>query len=522
MRRLRILSYLAALALGAAAAPALARAQGAVVPCDTGGFDGLVDLGDIVTAADAAAAGMNIPRANVDGQAGLDQDDLQLCLDGVIGAGSPPMTCEDCGGGALNPTNPHLFTTVTVMTPGGENNALFLGSAPSAVVPATTTSWWITQDTLGSGDPSLNFGFPAADPLGPFGIRLSPTGGGAVRFLGVGNAETSASAGNPKPAPASSSAVNAGDDGAALWFSLPFGPPTARIPATVAAHPADFYQADPGTLTWDAIGASNGPIVTSDLIENRRPIGAEGTLLVNLWFVTHSTEPHLSAAESVGNAQFQSMLDQWLGLYTASGVGITQIGILERRDIARDDFFEITDEPTNTEFRALLRETAPLAGTGNDGFNVVFVNRFVDTMGSPSSVIGRAPLGGPPPPIHHGTSAGGAVITFQGFDLSTDVVPADELTQIATTAAHEIGHYMKLQHPSDVYDTSMPPDGIADLVAHDWLDDTDTCTTTVGFPGSCPASVQALLMHNQAVDTAMGISEDQAFVMERFPFIVNP
>lgn len=474
--------------------------------------DEVVDMGDVVVQLAAVSLGTCLADGDVDGAPGMAQGDAQLCASAAVDAVPDPADADAC---AVLATNPHLDYGPVFTSPGGGSN--FLLDATDAV-EADTVSWWLTVDNAGGASTTLDFGFAGIDEGSDFGIAF--VDGDGTRFLGADVRETQNAFTDGKAAPLDSSGKTT--DEARAWFTLPFGPATPRVPATDAAHAADFFLVRPGTLRWDFVGGSAAPL-HSRLIQNRRPIGAHGKLLVNLWFVTHSTEPHLTAAESVANAQFQTVLAAWLARYTDSGVGITEISILERRDITgRDDLFEIDTSPL-TEFNEALQATAPLAGTANDGFNLVFVNRFVG-----SSVIGRAPLGGPPPPLHHGSDSAGGVISFQGFDLSSEVVPADELEQIGSTIAHEIGHYMKLQHPSDAVNTGGTP--APDVIAHDWLDDpvtgTPECADGPGdvatFPDGCGPAVRANLMFNVAESTATGIVADQADLIEKSPFIVNP
>lgn len=140
-------------------------------------------------------------------------------------------------------------------------------------------------------------------------------------------------------------------------------------------------------------------------------------------------------------------------------------------------------------------------GTFNREVNVFLVNKLLSDPDDPFTILGIA--GGIPGPVKHGTAASGVVFSTQGLldtfnpscaagnlaGCTLDKQDAD-FVDMGVTIAHEVGHYLGLNHPSERAGTR-----------HDPIDDTPECTNTAAVPGagniltlnSCRADTHAYL-----------------------------
>jgi hypothetical protein len=184
-----------------------------------------------------------------------------------------------------------------------------------------------------------------------------------------------------------------------------------------------------------------------------------------------------TAATATADATLQGVLARMDGILSAQGI---RLGDVAYYDIA-DASFDAVE--TESEFRQLLALSAAATDTR---LNLFFVKK---TFGG--TVLGvAATVAGPK---LNGTTMSGVMSSYEGFTGDT----------IGRIAAHEVGHFVGLEHTAEQNGT------------HDNIGDTANCPST-GTSATCPTPGGGYLMHWQSV-SGTTISDGQGMVIRGHP-----
>jgi hypothetical protein len=211
------------------------------------------------------------------------------------------------------------------------------------------------------------------------------------------------------------------------------------------------------------------------IVERRDP-GMEtlGRLDLNVW-LANGLVP--SAATAATDARLQAVLAEISDILSQQGL---TVGDVDYYDVVNPAY----DHVSEAEFPSMLTLTTAAA---EERLNLFFV---VTAIGG--GVVGVSPaVGGPKA---NGTTASGVMSVYDsGFSTGL----------IGLIAAHEIGHYLGLQHTAE-------QNG-----GHDYVDDTEECPGT-GTSAACPDEGGGYLMHWQAVG-GTDVTDGQGLVVRGHP-----
>ena len=164
-----------------------------------------------------------------------------------------------------------------------------------------------------------------------------------------------------------------------------------------------------------------------------------GTVNANLFFVGVNG---LTAASAPADANFQAILSKVNAIYAQIGL---QLGNLTYIDITGADATTYTDIADDTELAGLMRLSASPQAS-DFAINLFFVHSITGGMGG-YVILGES-AGIPGVPIR-GSSGSGVAVTMADFPNGLD--------DIASTFAHEGGHWLGLFHTTESGGTSFDP-----------------------------------------------------------------
>ena len=180
---------------------------------------------------------------------------------------------------------------------------------------------------------------------------------------------------------------------------------------------------------------------------------------INLYNLTHY-EPNIFDDDKT--SALEASIEYASSILSTAGLQIGEVRVMESGPSSRESFGIIE---TDQAFRDMLSSVPPddLAPHDKKSLNVFIIDNF--ELDYPA--VGLSPaIGGPPG--SQGTRIGGVAVALAPLD------PEVNFTAFGQTLAHEIGHYLGLEHTSKLYDSESY--GFDEpWFDEDRLDDTPTC-----------------------------------------------
>jgi len=196
----------------------------------------------------------------------------------------------------------------------------------------------------------------------------------------------------------------------------------------------------------------------------------DGAIDVNAIMVGSSViqDSHTSKGKSNLNLLFGDLHS----VFNQVGLKLGAVRVFEWACSQNGDAYANLD---TSELNTMISMGSSLIAASAKGLNLFFIHSFTNN----SSIQGMSSIIGGP--YFHRTPLSGVVVpTFGKLDqynatctdssCSTSQQDAD-FRQLAPTIAHEMGHYLGLNHPTDLIEST-------NTLYHDLIDDTPICTTT--------------------------------------------
>jgi hypothetical protein len=183
------------------------------------------------------------------------------------------------------------------------------------------------------------------------------------------------------------------------------------------------------------------------VLENRRGSTATQRLDLNLWFVGTTG---LSAATAPDHPRFAKVMARFVRILEGAGVALGEVRYFDVTgpDADRYRIVDTSDGWELDEHDALIALSGTLPAD-NKGVSLFFVEGFTGI-----GLLGKA--GGiPGPPLVHGTSTSGVVVSLADYLSGRNLVAAERST--ADTMAHELGHQLGLFHTSEMDGRAFDP-----------------------------------------------------------------
>ena len=199
---------------------------------------------------------------------------------------------------------------------------------------------------------------------------------------------------------------------------------------------------------------------------------------------------------AIDAADFEVALDravEWVNnLYAPKGIRVIDYQITQIR--LPNPNFDPSSSTVNSQVDDVLRQARATGNARQNSLHVVVVR----TIG------GSEPSGyamGLPGPFDADRSNAAVLVSTDAY---TDGQGFLDVEGMASTVAHEIGHYMGLYHTSESSGTQ-----------HDPLPDTPTCDG-----GACSEEFEQNIMSAGGGSSRITVSDDQAFVIKQHPLCV--
>ena len=257
-----------------------------------------------------------------------------------------------------------------------------------------------------------------------------------------------------------------------------------------------------GPGTWKASFGTDGPKVTASIrVIGKRADGvpSSGALDMHLYFVGLN---EFDANGAKSDSTFQGAINKVKQIYGSVGV---QIGNVTYDDITGSQASKLSVIDTVDGPSSELSQLFSLSKQNQGGINFFFVREIVG--GNDGYIILGISGGIPGPPGVHGGPHSGVAVGMTDYYDGADA--------LASTIAHEGGHFLGLFHTSEATGT-----------AHDPLGDTAQCSSSSdknfdGYvtPEECGGKGADNLMFWAAAVGAEKLLPDQGFVLLRNPSV---
>lgn len=257
-----------------------------------------------------------------------------------------------------------------------------------------------------------------------------------------------------------------------------------------------------GPGVWKAQFGTDGPQVNAAIriiAKTANGVPTQGSLDMHLYFVGLD---EFDAAGAKSDPSFQQAMQKVTQIYGQAGI---QVGEITYNDItgaqaSKLSVIDSVDGPSS-ELSQLFSQSQQHAG----GINFFFVREIVG--GNDGYIILGISGGIPGPPGVHGGPHSGVAVGMTDYNAGP--------TELASTIAHEGGHFLGLFHTSEATGT-----------AHDPLADTPQCSSSSdknfdGYvtPEECGGKGSDNLMFWAAAVGAEKLLSDQGFVLLRNPSV---
>lgn len=257
-----------------------------------------------------------------------------------------------------------------------------------------------------------------------------------------------------------------------------------------------------GPGIWRAQFGTDGPQVNAAIRvvgKTANGVPSQGTLDMHLYFVGLT---EFDAAGAKKNATFQQAIQKVGQIYGQVGI---QLGEVTYNDITGAAASKLAVINSVDGPKSELSELFALSTQRAGGVNIFFVREIVG--GNDGYIILGIAGGIPGPPGVHGGPHSGVAVGMTDY--------YEGATALASTIAHEAGHFLGLFHTSEATGT-----------AHDPLADTAQCTSSSdknfdGYvtPQECKGKGADNLMFWAAAVGAEKMTPDQGFVVLRNPSV---
>ncbi|MBI5814598.1 MAG: hypothetical protein HZB29_03205 [Nitrospinae bacterium] len=305
-------------------------------------------------------------------------------------------------------------------------------------------------------------------PSGAIMVHLVGNGGPGARMVEL----TALTGPDGVNWPASNATIFSNEPRSTLSSAIPY----SDTPATVAG-------------TWNYTMGCSGCSIQNRWVFWKSTPGS--TLKVNVILVSQT-----DIADPQTDATLQNMLANFARIYANAGITVSyKYTVIDSADTIVAD----TDSDGNGQYDAMDRLFAQTGGYGpnaEDYAHLVFVN----AIGSGGGTLGIS--GGIPGPPVAGTPHSGVILsTFGGLTKMS----ADMLRIAAETAAHELGHFLGLFHPSE-----------SDGKTYDPISDTPECHAgEKPSPANCPDGTNLMFWISGDGVTQETLTAGQKGVLQR-------